>query len=298
MSPKSAAVLAVPLWAGFLMALAVTTPTPASASDAVQCYNEALGTVQETLASDCAGRIVTRDEAATLRKERRDYIQKVLTGPPGGIQGKQLAGLGSGFFVAADGSVITSHHVVEDCAVVSISPTFGERVIVSKVVADAESDLALLRADIEPPAVAPLNAADDMAILDPGFVIGYPDRGLVTIEPVMSAVEILQRESPTDRGPAIVVRGDVRRGNSGGPLLDSGGNVLGVVFAKVDSVNVYKKTGETVTEIGLALPARALEDFLRKNGVAYQVSGRRPPQPAARILEDARPFLVQVGCWR
>lgn len=290
------------LTAGFLAVLLVMTSAPADAADGggvVQCYNEALGTVQATLASDCKDRVVGEEEAAAIRKKRRAYIQKVLSGPPGSpVQGKQLAGTGSGFFVAEDGSVVTSRHVIEDCAAVSISPTFGEMVFATSIVPDEKTDLALLRADVVPPAVAPLAAAGDLALLSPAYVTGYPNRGLVAIEPILTPVDILQQKSQTDRGPAIVVRGDIRQGNSGGPLLDSGGGVLGVVFGKVDSVNTYQATGEIINNIGLALQGDVLKGFLESNNVDFRLSARGSIQPAGLILDDARPFLVQVGCWR
>jgi hypothetical protein len=71
-----------------------------------------------------------------------------------------------------------------------------------------------------------------------------------------------------------------------------------VVFAKINSVNVYKNTGQLIRDIGLVVPGDILARFLRANGVAFQAANRRPPQPADRILSDARPFLVQVGCWK
>lgn len=278
--------------------LLVQAPMPTAAESAVQCYHAARGIVQQTLASDCKGEVVSEERAEALRKQRREYIQKVLSKPAKSqVPGKRLAGLGSGFFVARDGSVVTSHHVVDSCVAVSISPSFGEMALANSIAFDPETDLALLRADIVPPAVAPLAPRDERAVQSPAFVIGYPNRGLVTIEPVLSAVEILQQESPTERGLAIIVRGDVRQGNSGGPLLDSGGSVLGVVFAKVNTVNVYKATGQLVRDIGLAVPARILESFLARHGVTYLVAERRPPQTEERVLDESRQFLVQVGCW-
>ncbi len=286
---------------GALVALLFAVTGPALAEDGtgtVQCYNEALGTVQETLAGDCKGRVVGEDQANEIRKNRRDYIQRVLTEPSNNkLEGRHLAGLGSGFFVAEDGSVVTSHHVVDGCAAVSIAPTFGEMILASAVVSDMENDLALLRSGVVPPAVAPLADPDDVNFLGSGFVVGYPNRGLVAVQPILSAVEILQQESQTPLGPGIVIRGDVRQGNSGGPLLDSGGSVVGIVFSKVNSVNVYKVTGELVRYIGFAVPTKIIARFLAANDVAYRAGERRPPQPEDRILNDARPYIAQIGCW-
>ena len=284
-----------------VLLLGLLSPTAAAqtAHEIVNCFDESLGTVHQTLVGDCKGRSISDDEAAAVRRERRDYIQKVLSKAPSpGLEGRRLAGLGSGFFVASDGSVVTSHHVVDDCAAISVTPTFGEMKLATLVSSEKEVDLALLRADIDPPGIASVVTGDGPAVLSSAFVIGYPSQGLVTIEPILTAVDVVGRERNTSRGPAIIVRGDIRRGNSGGPLLDAGGKVIGVVAAKVDSVNVYKTTGQVVREIGLASPGEVLEAFLKEQGVDYEVAQPGFPQPQERILEETRPFLVQIGCWQ
>jgi hypothetical protein len=299
MTVKAVISLATGSLAVLLLGLAGTAALAQAGHEVVNCFDAALGTVQKTLAGDCSGEVITDDEAAAVRQERRDYIQKILSkAPHPDVRGKQLASLGSGFFVAGDGSVVTSHHVVADCAAVSITPTFGEMKLATKVVSQADIDLALLRTDIAAPGIANLITGDGPAVLGSAFVIGYPNQGLVTIEPVLTPVEVLGRERDTPRGPVIVLRGDIRRGNSGGPLLDSGGNVVGVVFAKVDSVNVYQATGQAVREIGLASPGEVLQAFLKDQGIDYQTAQGGFPQPEDRILEEARPFLAQIGCWR
>src|SRR3546814_12164023 len=105
---------------------------------------------------------------------------------------------------------------------------------------------------------------------------------MVSLSPLLTPVEILRHESQTPRGPAILVRGDVRKGNSGGPLLDTAGSVVGVVLAEVDSVGMYKVTGTAVPEVGFILPGDRAQRFLDAQGVEYQRSQRRPLQQIGR----------------
>ena len=278
------------------------TPSSVEAQEGhviVHCLDEHLGTVRKTLASDCKGRLVTEDEAAVVRSQRRDYIQKVLSKTPDAkLQGKQLARVGSGFFIAEDGSVLTSHHLVADCAGVSVAPSFGELALATAVVPDEQADLALLKTDVAPPGIAAFAQGGGSAVMGSAFVSGYPEQGMVTVTPVLMPVEVLRQESDTPTGPAVIVRGAVRQGNSGGPLLDTGGNVIGVVVAKVDSVAMYKTTGEAVRDIGFVLPGDRVQRFLEAQSVRYRQDQRQPLKPESRILEDTRAFMVQVGCWK
>ncbi|WP_193369809.1 S1 family peptidase [Pelagibius marinus] len=265
----------------------------------VHCLDEVLGIVQDTLADDCKGRVATEEEAVTARNQRRDYIQKVLANPGNSkLKGKRLASSGSGFFVDDDGGVLTSRHLVEDCIEVTVAPSFGAKALVTSMVSDDRADLALLHTGAAPTGIAVLAQDGGPAVVGPAFIAGYPEQGMVSLIPVLTAVEVLRRESHTPRGPAMIVRGDVRRGGSGGPLLDTGGNVIGVVVAKVDTVATYNATGKVVRDIGFVLPIDRVRRFLDAQDVRYHSGQRRPLQPEERLRQDTRPFMVQVGCWK
>lgn len=272
---------------------------PADGPDAVNCYNETLETIRKTRPADCRGKVVGDAEAEAIKQKRREYIKGVLSTPAAiDLEGKHLAGSGSGFFVAADGSLITDRGVVDRCAIVSISPSFGEMVRATVVGADETTDLALLRAELEPPGIASFTESENSSSRSLAYVIGYPNLGALTTTPVVTGVEVLSWQQSVQDLPTIVIRGEVRLGNSGGPLLDSGGGVIGAVFAKADTARINQSTGVAAQNIGLALPSEVLQSFLDAQGVDYQVGLQRSPQPADRILLDARPFVAQVGCWQ
>src|SRR3546814_6400937 len=106
-------------------------------------------------------------------------------------------------------------------------PSFGEMALATDVVPFAEADLALLRTAVDPPGIAAFAEGTGSAVMGAGFLSGYPEQGMVSLSPLLTPVEILRHESQTPRGPAILVRGDVRKGNSGGPLLDTAGSEIG-----------------------------------------------------------------------
>lgn len=291
-------------WAtmGLLLPLVAFGPNPVNAAEGpavVNCHDEALGTVQKTLARDCNGRIVGDTEAEAIREKRRERIRRALAKPSRPqFQGHRLKSVGSGFFVATDGALLTNHHVVDDCAVVTITPTEGEMAAATQVVIAEDADLALLRSSLVPPGVAAFGTAvaEEFAT-GPASLVGYPNLGLVAIEPVLTTVEVVEKKTSPSNQPVIIIKGEVRSGNSGGPLLDRGGSVIGVVFAKVNSVKVFQMTGKTIRNVGLALSRETVLSFLDDQGVDYRIERLQPSRTESRVLNDAKPYLAQVGCW-
>ncbi len=143
---------------------------------------------------------------------------------------------GSGW-VAAPGTVVTNAHVVagEDDTTV-IAPD-GASLEATPVRYDPENDLALLHINAEIPA---LPIAPDPQRGDGGAVLGYPENGPYSIAParIGDTQSVISEDSygagPIRRSIAFL-RGTVRSGNSGGPLVNSRGRVMGTVFAATTS---------------------------------------------------------------
>ena len=90
--------------------------------------------------------------------------------------------------------------------------------------------------------------------------------------------------------PLIAINADVRRGNSGGPLLDEHGNVIGVVFAKINSVSVFEKTGALIRNIGFALPMEFILPFLDSHGVRYKTNQASRRISWDELLSNTKPY--------
>jgi len=245
----------------------------------------------------CQGEIAEDEEADVAEKKRKEYIQGVLSKSSGSqVQGRQLARAGSGFFVTEDGILVTNYRLVDGCALISVSPTFGEMVVGMPIGSDSSADLALLRADLEPPGIASFIGSEGALKREPAYVIGYPSLGLATTEPTLTRVEVLGSQKTVSSVSSIVIKGAVRSGYNGGALLDSSGGVIGTVVANM--TQTYAATGGDVDAVGLALPSEALRAFLDEHGIEYQVGMKLPPKAGDRLRIDARPFMAQVGCWQ
>jgi S1-C subfamily serine protease len=141
---------------------------------------------------------------------------------------------GSGW-VAAPGVVVTNAHVVAGETDTTVTPPdTGSAVDATAVHYDPTNDLAILRVGgLDEP---PLSLAPEMPVATPGAVIGYPENGPLTITPArVGATGPVITQDSYGNGPVTreltALRGEVHSGNSGGPLVDGDGEVMGTVFA-------------------------------------------------------------------
>jgi S1-C subfamily serine protease len=88
----------------------------------------------------------------------------------------------------------------------------------------------------------------------------------------------------------------VQPGNSGGPLLASSGEVVGVVAAKLNALKFVKATGDIPENINFAIKTGALRDFLDNSVVPYQTSDAKSDLKTADIARNARAFTLLVSC--
>ncbi len=233
-------------------------------------------------------------QTPAVDEQRKQYIRGVLAKSK--VAGKRLDRTASGFFVSAGGFLVTTANVVHGCAAVSISPMDGE-IVLGKVIAREEpSGFALLQADIASPGTAILVSSEGAFNRNPIYILGYPVLGSITSEPALTPVRALNSQKTVFDVPTMLIDGNVQPGYNGGPVLDSGGGVIGLVIpGKTQS---YGTTDVPVDSMGLAIPSEALITLLEKSGADFRTGLQLPPKPPERILIDSRPFAAQVGCWQ
>lgn len=143
---------------------------------------------------------------------------------------------GSGW-VGAPGLVVTNAHVIAGEDDTSITTQDGASVDATPVHYDPENDLAVLRIEADLPA---LEIARNPRSGSGGAVLGYPENGPFSASPArLGETQTAISQDSYGNGPVrreiAFLRGRVRSGNSGGPLVDSAGRVLGTLFASTTS---------------------------------------------------------------
>ena len=171
--------------------------------------------------------------------------------------------------------------------------------VVEVMTRDESSDLTLLR--------APAGTARAVAKFRQGrgirpgasvVVLGYPLRGLLASEANVSTGTVSALAGPGDDRRLIQITAPVQPGNSGGPVLDAAGNVVGVVVAKLDAIRIARSTGDIPQNVNFAISAGAARAFLDAEGVPYETAPSDNAMEPVEVASMARKFTVLVECWK
>ncbi len=175
---------------------------------------------------------------------------------------------GTGFILTEDGYILTNNHVVEDAqrsgSAVKVMLYDGSEYEAQIVGAEStESDIALLKIDARGLTPVVLGDSDEMKVGEQAYVVGNP-LGELTYTLTSGIISALDREIATERNVRVhmfQLDAAINAGNSGGPVYNDRGEVIGVVTAK------YKSAG--IEGLGFAIPvntARAIAESIREKG--------------------------------
>jgi S1-C subfamily serine protease len=167
---------------------------------------------------------------------------------------------GTGFFITDDGYLITNRHVAGNGAEVRLLAVRGA--ISARVVkTDATNDIALLKADGKFVAL-PLATSRSARLGATVLTIGFPDITLQGFAPKFARGEVASLSGPRDDARYFQISVPVQPGNSGGPLVDDHGNVIGVVSAKLNSKVALVVSGALPENVNYAIKSSFLLGFL------------------------------------
>jgi serine protease Do len=267
-------------------AVLLTAPQTISAKT-VNCFDPARQIVQQVDDYNCRHRIVSDAEARAIRQKRNEYIRKSIETE----RKPSPAGMGSGFFVSADGNVVTNNHVIAECKTVSILLPDGQSETAHVLSASAKYDLAVLDTDVHPSSFATITRRVP-AVGSNVEIVGFP----ASLRPrrlPLRAGGTYNGTRDNGTGVEILLVGlRVMGGSSGSPVLDDDGRVIGVVFAKVDPRKALPHDGKPLidpdADITLATKAADLVPFLEASGVhlAHETT----------VPDLAESYAVRVNC--
>ncbi len=168
---------------------------------------------------------------------------------------------GSGVVISPQGYIVTNNHVVDGYQTLEVDFADGTQVPAQLVGADAFSDLAVIKVNAPVPAVATLGDSDQLQIGEPVIAIGNPlgDFNNTVTSGVVSALgRTLDVGSGTAYEQMIQTDAAINHGNSGGPLVNMSGQVVGITTAIVRGSN---SSSDVAEGLGFAIPSKTVSDI-------------------------------------
>jgi len=224
---------------------------------------------------------------------------------------------GSGFFISKLGHVITNQHVVSDCRKVTIGDNSKKQVTATVMETDRRNDLALLRisnmqmASVEtksliqklgikvvPLATDGLMRSEDVELGEDVLVAGYPYGEVFSDDIKVNKGIVSGLRGMGDESGQFQIDAAVQPGNSGGPIYDENGNIVGVVVSQLNKMKFAKATGSIPENVNFGIKASTVRQFLNASGLPTKWSKRSKSMSTRELAKIAKSQTVMVVCHR
>jgi len=180
------------------------------------------------------------------------------------------ASSGTGFAVSYDGHIITNHHVIDACQEVKVRYKSDD--MLAKLIAfDTVNDLAILKIDTKPSSVLPISYSNP-EILQEIYVAGFPFGENVSTSIKMTKGIVSSLTGMGNNYSNIQIDAALQPGNSGGPVFDDKGNVVGVAVAKIDIEYAIKNLGVIPENTNFGIKSSVVINFLESNSIGNLAS--------------------------
>jgi hypothetical protein len=205
---------------------------------------------------------------------------------------------GSGVVIGGQGEILTNSHVIEDCQSITVQSPSNKSDTATVVARDQKNDLALVRIGKPSASIAAFREGSAVRAGESIVALGYPLSGLLASTASLSVGNVSALAGLGDDPRYFQISAPVQPGNSGGPLLDASGHLIGVVTGKLNAARIARVTGDIPQNVNFALKAEVARSFLDGKGIAYQKAASDQQLSAADVGDVARPFTVYIRCER
>ncbi len=205
---------------------------------------------------------------------------------------------GSGVVISIGGLILTNNHVVAGCELISVSDLAKRKSSASVHFDDASADLSVLSTSLSFSVAAVFRGSPEVEVGEPVTAVGYPFSGILASSAKVSFGHISALAGVADDPSRLQISAPIHPGNSGGPLLDQSGNLIGIVTEKLDAIRTARATRDIPQNVGFAVKGTIVREFLASGGLntTVQPSGRRlEPTEVAR---SGAAITVLVECQR
>ena len=210
---------------------------------------------------------------------------------PPAVSAAPKSSSGSAFRIA-NGQFVTNHHVIDGCTTLKVGGNSGARVVAS----DPTRDLALVSIANDSGPIASIRTTRiqlNESITAAGFPLDGAFTGIAVTNGSISRLSGLRGDTGE-----VQISAPVQPGNSGGPLLDAAGNVIGVVSSKLNALKLAVASGDIPQNVNFAINGAALRAFLDAKSVNYKEVGNERELTGVEVAARASAFTVLIECQR
>lgn len=192
---------------------------------------------------------------------------------------------GTGFYINSNGYLLTNHHVISGCSAVWVSN--NERDIPAVVVKSNKSlDIAVIKANKNNTVFAKFS--DNIRTGEDVMALGFPLTDKLGNDIKATKGNISALSGIKSNKNYLQFTAPIQSGNSGGPLLNEGGFVVGI--------NTSKLVGQDYQNINFAINGNSAQAFLGKNSIKFEYSKYEKPLKSADLADKGKQFTVRVLC--
>ncbi len=214
--------------------------------------------------------------------------------PP--AQSRPKLSTGSGIVVNEEGYVLTDAHVIKSCKSIAVKPQNGDAQFAKLEAIDPKNDLALIKTTAgygQPAQFRP--QSNPVKLGETIGVIGYPLTGYLSTEPKATFGQINSVAGLGNDSTLLQISAPVQPGNSGGPVLDTSGNVVGIVVSQA-SLALISKTGSIPQNVNFAIRGELAQIFMQAHGVRFKVGDHKRELRTEEIADEGQKSTALVIC--
>jgi uncharacterized protein len=252
-------------------------------------------------ARNAVGKLLSKGQLSEAQRLSRNWKPKASTvkkraeTSKGPVSAEKKSS-GTGFYISGNGHILTNFHVIKGCKKLSIHSPFGSSGTATVIAKNKRDDLALLKTTRKNSSIATFRAGASPRIGEQVIVYGFPLAGLLSSSGNLVIGNLSALSGIRNDPRHYQITAPVQPGNSGGPLLDESGRIIGVVVSKLNAALVAKAIGDIPQNVNFAIKSSTVLGFVEASGLLPKFMIKSVKKVPATIAEEAQSFTVQVVC--
>jgi S1-C subfamily serine protease len=211
---------------------------------------------------------------------------------------KAKSSSGSGIVVDELGDVLTNNHAVDHCNSISVKTPSSKPLVATVAAVDSKNDLAIVKISYDAPLGEPAHfrtQAQPARLGESIAVIGYPLTGILSSEPKATFGQVNSVAGYNNDSTLLQISAPVQPGNSGGPVLDESGQVIGVVVSQA-SLAVVAIAGNVPQNVNFAIRGEVAQIFLAARGIKILSGNHQHALSTSAMAAQGVKSTVLIQC--